>query len=331
MAIEIGRKHSFALGVEATSGTAGAIGAWIPLEEGVLTPKTDPLIDESGFGTISAGADAHVTKTWSEFTGKGIVRPTSVGYLLLGSLGTAWTPTLVETGVYSHAFTVKNDNTHPSMTIIHDDATQEEQATYAMIDTLSISGEVSDYLRFDTKMTGRTPTDATGNTPAFVTETPMLVSRAQIKFATNVAGLGAASLVPVQSFNLSIEKNLEQIWSTEVTAGTEALDFATQHNKDLRITGDFTLTYNSKTYRDLALAGTLQAIEIKVDGRSLIGATKRDEFTIRLNSVVLTEWDKDQGNDNIVSQTFGFTALYKLSETSQITATLQNTKATIYA
>jgi len=89
MAIEIGRKHSFALGVEATSGTAGAIGAWIPLEEGVLTPKTDPLIDESGFGTISAGADAHVTKTWSEFTGKGIVRPTSVGYLLLGSLGTA--------------------------------------------------------------------------------------------------------------------------------------------------------------------------------------------------------------------------------------------------
>jgi hypothetical protein len=217
------------------------------------------------------------------------------------------------------------------MTIIHDDATQEEQATYAMVDTLSITGEVSDYLRFDTKMTGRTPTDATGNTPAFVTETPMLVSRAEIKFASNVAGLTGASLVPVQSFNLNIEKNLEQIWSTESTSGTEALNFATQHNKDLRITGDFTIIYNNKTYRDLALAGTLQAIEIKVDGRSLIGATKRDEFTIRLNSVVLTEWDKDQGNDNIVSQTFGFTALYKLSETSQITATLQNTKATIYA
>lgn len=33
MAIEIGRKHSFALGVEATSGTAGAIDAWLPLEE----------------------------------------------------------------------------------------------------------------------------------------------------------------------------------------------------------------------------------------------------------------------------------------------------------
>lgn len=89
MAIEIGRKHSFALGIESTPGTAGAIDAWIPLEEGVLTPKTEVVIDESGFGTISAGADAHVTKTWSEFTGKGLVRPTSFGNLLLLTLGTA--------------------------------------------------------------------------------------------------------------------------------------------------------------------------------------------------------------------------------------------------
>lgn len=254
MAIEIGRKHSFALGIETTAGTAGAIDSWIPLEEGVLTPKTDPIIDESGFGTISAGNDAYVTKTWSEFTGKGIVRPSSFGNLLLLTLGTVAAPTTVEASVFSHAFTVKNDNAHPTATLIHDDATQEESATYCMVDTLSIAGEVSDYLRFDTKMVGRTPTDATGNTPAFTTETPMLVSRAEIKFASAVAGLGAAALVPVQSFNLTIEKNLEQIWSTESTSGTEALNFATQHNKDLRVTGDFTIIYNNKTYRDLALA-----------------------------------------------------------------------------
>lgn len=180
-------------------------------------------------------------------------------------------------------------------------------------------------------MVGRAPTDATGNTPAFTTENPFLVSRAQVKFATNVAGLTGASLVPVQSFNLNIEKNLEQIWSTESVAGTEALNFATQHNKDMRVSGDFTIIFDNKTYRDLALNGTLQAIEIKVDGRNLIGATRRDELTIRLNSVILTEWDRDMGNDAIVTQTFGFTALYRLSETSQITATLQNTKSTIYA
>lgn len=97
MAIEIGRKHSLALGIETTAGTAGAIDVWLPLEESKVTPKTEIVKDESGFGTISAGADGHVVKKWAEVTGKGIARPTSFGYLLLLALGTAGTPSLVET------------------------------------------------------------------------------------------------------------------------------------------------------------------------------------------------------------------------------------------
>lgn len=297
-----------------------------------VTPKTELVTDESGFGTISAGADAHVTKKWAEITGKGIARPTSFGYLLLLALGTAGTPSLVETGVYTHAFTVKNDNSHPTTTIIHDDATQEEQGTYGMLDTLSISGEAGDYLRFDTKIVSRSLTDATGNSPSFLTtgENPFLVSKASIKYANDIAGIGAASRVGVTTFNLNIEKNLTQIFQTS-TDGTEALDFGTQHNQDLRISGDFEMIYNSTTYRNLANAGTKQAIELVIEGRSLIGATKYESITIQLASVVLQEWDRDSNNDEIVKQTFGFTGLYKLSETKQITATLQNAKSTIYA
>lgn len=332
MAKEIGRKHSIALGIETTPGTAGAIDVWLPLEEAQFTPKTEVVTDESGFGTISAGADGHVVKKWAEFKGKGVVRPTSFGYLLLLALGTAGSPTLVETGVYTHAFTVKNDNAHPTTTLIHDDATQEEQATYGMIDTVTISGEASDYLRFDTAIKSKSTTDVTGNTPAFTAtgETPFLVSKVSVKFATDIAGLSGASRVGVTSFNLNIEKNLTQIFQTS-TDGTEALDFGSQHNQDLRVTGDFELVYDSKTYRDLALAGTKQAIEIYVEGRTLIGATKYEAITIQLASVVLTEWDRSSNNDEIVKQTFGFTGLYKLAETKQLTATLQNAKATIYA
>ena len=310
----------------------GAIDAWIPLEEGTLTPKTEIVTDESGFGVISAGADHHVTKTWSETTGKGVIRPTSFGYLLLAGLGTASTPTLSETGVYVHDFTVKNDNNHPTMTIIHDDATQEEQALYNMVDTLSISGEAGDYLRFDTKITGKLPTNTTGNTPAFLTanETPFLVSRASIKFASNIAGLSGATAVPVQNFTLNIEKNLQQIFSTLAT-GTEALDFASQHNQDFRVSGDFEIVYDNVTYRDLAIAGTKQAIEISITGRNLIGATKYETLVFQIASSVFTEWDKDTNNDSIVTQSFGFDASYKLTETKMITASLTNTKATIYA
>jgi hypothetical protein len=44
--------------------------------------------------------------------------------------------------VYSHAFTRKNDNSHPSATIFHDNATQEEKSLYHMLDTLDIDFEV---------------------------------------------------------------------------------------------------------------------------------------------------------------------------------------------
>lgn len=201
-----------------------------------------------------------------------------------------------------------------------------------MLDTLSISGEASDYLRFDHKLVGRGLTDATGNTPTFLTagETPFLVSKVSIKFAADVAGLGAASRVGVSTFNLNIEKNLTQIFQTS-TDGTEALDFSTQHNQDLRISGDFEIVYSDTTFKNLALAGTKQAIEIQVEGRTLIGATKYENLTIQVASVVLTEWDRDTNNDEIVKQTFGFTGLYKLAETKQITASLTNAKSTIYA
>lgn len=201
-----------------------------------------------------------------------------------------------------------------------------------MLDTLSITGEAGDYLRFDHKMVSRSLTDATGNTPTFLTtgENPFLVSKVSIKFATDVAGLSGVSRVGVTTFKLNIEKNLTQIFGTS-TDGTEALDFGTQHNQDMRITGDFEMIYNSTTYRNLANAGTKQAIELVVEGRSLIGATKYESITIQLASVILQEWDRDSNNDEIVKQTFGFTAFYKLAETKMITATLQNAKSTIYA
>ena len=332
MAKEIGRLHSFAIGTETTAGTAGTIDAWIPLESGNLKPVVEVIKDESGFGNIASPADAHMAKVSSEFSAKGIVRPTSFGWLLLTTLGAAAAPTLLETGVYSHAFTVANTNAHPSFTVIHDDQTQEESAVYHMVDSLTIMGEVGQYVKFDLKSKGRLQTSTTGNTPSFATtgETPFLVSKASVKFATDVAGLAGASRVAVQNFKMTIDKNLEQIFST-MSSATEGTDFATQHNKNLNVKGDFEIVYDANTYKALAVAGTKQAIEINVESRVLLGATKYESITIQLASVVLEDWDRSDDKDGIVTQSFGFTGMYKLAETKMVTATLQNARATQYA
>mgnify|MGYP007125359886 CR=1 FL=1 len=332
MAKEVWRLHSFAIGMEATAGTAGAIDAWVPFETASLKPMTNLEKDPSGINNIAGLMDAHVTKTWGEFEAKGIVRPTSIGWFILSALGTSAAPALQETGVYKHAFTVKNDNAHPTFTIIHDNATAEEQCLYTMLDELTISGDAGQYARFDVKATGRLPASATGNTPTFTAtgETPFLTSKASIKFATNIAGITGATRVPCQSFKVTIEKNLEQIFSTSAD-GTEALNFSTQHNQDLWVKWDFEIVYDLNTYRDLANAGTLQALEIQLEGRTLIGATKYENITIQLASVVLEDWGRSDDNNGIVTQSFGFSALYKLAESKMITIDVTNAKSTQYS
>lgn len=95
--------------------------------------------------------------------------------------------------------------------------------------------------------------------------------------------------------------------------------------------GDFEIVYDLNTYRDLATAGTLQALEIQIDGRNLIGATKYENITIQLASVVLEDWGRSDDNNGIVTQSFGFTGLYKLSETKLMTIDITNAKSTQYS
>lgn len=331
MAKEIGRLNSFALAKETTPGTPVAVTAWIPFESANLKPITEVIKDESGFGNINTPADAHVVKQSSEFSAKGIVRPTSFGHILMGTMGQQTAPALLETGVYKHAFTVKNDNAHPAYTMVRDNQTQEEQSSYNMVDSLTITGEAAQYLKYDVKIKGRKVTTTTGNTPAFTAtgENPFLVTKASVKIAANVAGLAGAARIAVLNFKLTIDKNLEQIFSTS-TDGTEVVDFATQHNKNLTIKGDIELLYDSEAYKTLALAGTLQALEITVEGRVLIGATKYEALTIQLASIVLEDWGKSDDNNNIVTQSFGFTGMYKLAETKSITIDLTNARTTTY-
>lgn len=330
MAREIGRLNSFAIGIEATAGTAGAIDAYIPFEEASLDHKVVNVKDESGYGVIDMNPDSHITKVMSEFSAKGNTYSTSFGYLLLLALGQVAAPSLVETGVWRHSFSRKNDNNHATATIYKENTNQDEQATYQMCDKLGVNIEVGSYVKYDFSSMGRGVVNATGLTPAYVQEEIFKVSKAYVKFATDIAGLGAASKVAIQSAKIEINKNLEQIYSTATTL-TDATDLTTQHNKQFEVSGEFEAIFDSTTYKLLAKNLTKQAIEITVEGTVLIGATRFNTLTFRVASCVLQDFKEKSGLNDIQTQTFGFLALYKASEGKTVEAEMLNTKATIYA
>ncbi len=276
-------------------------------------------------------SDAYIVRKMSETNLEGVAYSKSFGALLQGALGTSAAPTTVETSVYSHAMTRLNTNSHPSFTLVRDNQTQEEKTAYSMLEKLEIDATIGEQVKYKATFKGKSVAAGSTYTPSFDTgDEPFLVSKATVKFATDIAGIAAAATVAVKSMKLNIDKKLTQIFMTATTAVPDATEFNTQHNQEFMVSGDFEMVYDADTYKTLAQALTKQAIQLEITGTTLIGATQYNKLTIQLASCVLEDWDRSTANGEIMTQTFGFTALYKLSETKTMTATLQNTRSTQY-
>jgi hypothetical protein len=326
MTKEIGRLQSFGLGFEATRGTAVSASDWIPVESGSLTHTIEKVKDTSGFGIIDEISDSHITKETSELSVDGIARSQSIGHLLKLALGTAGTATLVETGVYSHAFTRLNTNQHPTITAYLNNGTADERAPFHILDSLSINTVVGDYVKFSAstmgskiESTSATPSFATGNT-----DEQFLASKAVVKFASNIAGLSGASAVPLQSINLTISKNPEQIMAVGSTTVNDAV------NQQFGVAGDFEMVHDGNTYRDLFTANTKRAIQIEITGSVLIGATQYSKLIIQVAQAGLDSWERSDDNNAIIRETVGFTAEYSFGDTQTMNVFLQNKKSTNY-
>jgi len=192
MAYEIGRLNSFGLGKESIPGTAVSPTVWIPVETGNLKPVVEQVKDTSGLGTIVENSNNFIQKQMSEFTASGNVYSQSFGHILLGTFGTVAAPSLLETGVYKHDFSLAETNSHTSYTIVRDNATQEERAPYSMVESLAINVNEGEQIKFDLTMMGQQIADTSGNTATFLgglSAEPFYISQVSVKIADDIASL----------------------------------------------------------------------------------------------------------------------------------------------
>ncbi len=326
MTKEIGRLSSFGIGIEVTPGTPVSATHWIPTEDFNIKPIVEKVNDTNALGIIDEISGSKIVKETTEISAGGIVRSQSIGPVLKCALGTAGTATLVETSVYSHAFTRLNSNTHPSATLIGNNGTQDEQAPYCMLDSLEINATVGDYVKFASTWKGGKMASTTAS-PSFLTGTndeAFIAGKVTVTTAADIAGLSAGTALPLQNIKLSIAKNTMQAFKL----GSTELDVNV--NQQFGVTGDFEAVYDANTTRDLFTANTKKAIQIEIEGATLIGATKYNKITIQLASVQFETWEKSTGNDDLVIESVGFIAEYSTSDTQTMNIVLQNKKATDY-
>lgn len=316
--VAIGRLSAIGIGKEVTPGVPVEPTAWIPVESGEVTPIIKTVEDTSGYGIIDKIADVMAVENTSETAISGIIRSESIGHILMATLGIASAPKEVETGVYEHKFSRKNDNCPITHTITEDTPAGAKQAPYSVIDSLDIEGKVGDYVRFTVKYIGGQIITVTDKNPTYLQENVFVAAGMSVKMANTTTDLQNAPKVRAQSFKFTITKGAESI----MALGSTNVDAI--HNTVLEIKGDMELVYDSDTMMQRVIDGSKQAISVLMETGEKIGATKKASLEVTFPRVALSEWKKSGDMDKIVTQTVGFTGTYDVATAASVVMTLIN-------
>lgn len=240
---------------------------------------------------------------------------------------TNWTRTMTWTAVSDftvHLFSRLNSNTHPSATICDLDPVASSYAPFCMINSFELSCEVADYMKFSAEFQGKQmQAYASGSepTPAYSDEPAFTSSMAWVKFANNEAWLNSAEEVCMQSFRVSINKNLTDIQCFGST------DVNSLYNQQFGVEWDFEALFDDTTLRDYALNSNKKAVRFYAESGS------GDDFSaiyVDLFKVWLSDRSKTDSNNEIVKQTMWFTWQYSNDDSATIEVVLINGNSTWY-
>lgn len=325
MAKYIGRQINFGVGIEGTRGTAVAIQHWTPKTDFSFKDTTETIQDESSIGVITDSRDSFVVKQFAEGDISGNVEANGIGYYFLGLFGTV-SSAVDTTGAYKHSFTLSETNQGKSLTIgIEEPNSGEFAFALGSIDSMTLTAEEGAQVTFSVTMKAKPGVTAV-HTHSYAVDYKLLSRNSIFKTASNLAGLDGASAICLKSFEITFTRNLEDDYCL---GSATPQDFI---GKQFTIEGSFSLLFENSTFKDYVLGGTKRAVRFDlIDTVTTIGLSSNPTLRIDLPMAALTEWDKTQGNDEVVMQTLTFKGLYSNTDTSSVNAYLTNTTATYVA
>lgn len=321
----IGRLRAIGLGKESTPGTGVAPTFWIPFMQGDMAPVVTKAQDTGAYNVIEELRDSETTKVMTETSLTAIMRDDWIGLLLLGIFGQVSTGT-VSGSVKDHTFTVAENNTHPSFTVVKKTPVAEERSVYSLFDSIEIDAAVGDFVKVTVKLKGKKVGTTTGSSISYPsTSNDFLAKHASVKIAPTSAGLSGATAVAVTRFKLTIEKNVVDYQAFGDN------DVASFFNQQFTVKGDFEILYNAVYYRDAVIANSSdskKAIEFKLTNTDItIGGSYNPTLTFTMYQAALTTWSETNDNNQLVRQTIGYECEYNVAASAAIQAVLRNLTA----
>lgn len=316
----IGSRVDLGIGKETVRGTAVAPGYWLRPSEFSVDERVIKSLDESSRNLIEDSIDSQVVGKFAEGSFSLPVRDKSFGLLLLSMFGSVADAT-VETGVYDHTYSVQQSNQHQSLSVHLKEPNTGKDYALAMLTEMEFAVELEKHAmaKFGFRSKGGT---SFSRTATYVSENIFLPTMGDVRFAANLAGLGAASAIKIRQVSLKVSKNVED---------DRALGDANQQdilNRQFQVEGEITLVYDDQSYVTNLNGNTAQALRVDLTNTGVtIGSTSNPRVRFELAKVLLEEVSRSFGKGDIVLQTLKFKGFYSESDSSMISAVLRNTVA----
>lgn len=312
----VGRLGNVGVAKEATSGTIVTPTFYVPFNSISFDDKVTTARETEGLGRIEDSDANYVVNKYGEGDLEFDLNDLNLGVFLTSLLGAS--PTTSGGPTYAHAYALANTNTHKTISLAYQDPDQAKIFPFTMIDSLEITVEPDGIAKAKASFKSRVSRDWSTLTPSYTTlGNKFLHQHLVFKTAANTAGLAAASAIPLKKLTLTISANSD-FDNVMGTVEPEAI-----LNHQYSVEGEITLNKQDDSYRQLMLAGTYKAIQVKFDRAS------NSSLDIQLPRVDFTEWEQDRGLDDIVGQTIQFKGNYDSANATAVisTCTLTNTNS----
>lgn len=317
-----GRKVAVGIWKETTRGTAVAPAIYYAHTEFNPQDKVEYVEHEGVIGTLAKTHKKEVAQKYAESPLKGLIGVDSVGFFLLALL---WSVASAETswgGAYEHNFTLLNDNIHPTFTLVEKNGVEGLAYPMSAIEKLSIDFAQGKFIEIDSSWKSKFSIPMT-LTPNYIDEENFLARQVEVSFADDVAGLDGATPICVESGNLELSKEIEQVfclWEIEPQEVlVKAVDFQ----------GSLTITHKDNTFTGYYKNGTRKAMRIKmINPNKTIGTEDKPTIIFDIPQVSFDDVVKEGGKDDIIKQNITVSGLFDINSGNLITGKVINTTNT---
>lgn len=287
---------------ESPAGTPKEQSFGIAVRDFNMEDMTGYVDSEQTSGNLFKYQASILERVWAEGGWGADIQVDGFGYILrmlCGHAGVMTAATASDPTIHNFRFAM--DENHDPYTIYEKHAVQDRLWSYFKLNTLNISQSLENIISYTLTAMARRSANATNiNKLNTDTSTRFISPEWQTKLANNKAGLGDAKAIKTTDFSMDINKNVSNEY-TSARADKSPDDIL---NKEIDITGSFTLHFESLDQKDIVFSGTSQAMSIRASN-GVANAGERFVESI-LTNTALFNFERVWSSNDALMQTIQF-------------------------